>query len=307
VQVGGEMILLLGSSGYVGTEFKKQLEKKELKYITLSHKVVLDEVFLRDFLIYNNIKFVINAAGYIGKPNVDACELQKEETFEGNVLFPLILQRACDDVAVLGHVSSGCIYNEEDPMNPKKDYTEDYLPNFDFMSGNSSFYSGTKSLAETMLLGKRSAVPYVPKDLYIWRLRIPFDSVPNQRCLITKLRHFDKILKCKNSISRLSDFVRCCIESFEKKIPFGVYNVVNGGFVTYSDLIDRIDKLYYYTNIFERTFLDIEEFNKLVNTPRSNCVLSNKKLLESGVHIDEVDVALDKVFEERKIFTQDCA
>ena len=59
MQVGEEMILLLGSSGYVGTEFKKQLEKKELKYITLSHRVVLDEVFLRDFLIYNNIKLLI--------------------------------------------------------------------------------------------------------------------------------------------------------------------------------------------------------------------------------------------------------
>ena len=131
--------------------------------------------------------------------------------------------------------------------------------------------------------------------------------MPNQRCLITKLRHFDKILKCKNSISRLSDFVRCCIESFEKKIPFGVYNVVNGGFVTYSDLIDRIDKLYYYTNIFERKFLDIEEFNKLVNTPRSNCVLSNKKLLDSGVYIDDVDVALDKVFKERQMYADDHA
>tara|TARA_Y100000034_G_C6901995_1_gene417424 strand:- start:123 stop:1037 length:915 start_codon:yes stop_codon:yes gene_type:complete len=304
------MILLLGSSGYVGTEFKKQLERKQLQYFTLPYKKCYDELFVRNFLIHNNIKFVINSAGYLGKPNVDACEMQKEKTFEGNVLFPLRLQRACDGISILGHVSSGCIYNELDPMNPKEEYTEKSIPNFDFLSGNSSFYSGTKSLAETMLMSKRFEHEYLklaPKDLYIWRLRIPFDSISNKRCLITKLRFFNKILKCKNSVTRLSDFVRCCIESLIKKIPFGIYNIVNGGVVDYLDLSNRIDNLYHYTNILKKEFIDIEEFNKLVNTPRSNCVLSNKKLLQAGIHIDDVDIALDKVFEERKIFAQDCA
>ena len=92
------MILLLGSSGYVGTEFMRQLDS----YVTIKHTDIVDENFLREFIRDNEIELVINCAGYVGKPNVDACETQREETFDGNVLFPLMVQRACSGIATLG-------------------------------------------------------------------------------------------------------------------------------------------------------------------------------------------------------------
>ena len=56
-------------------------------------------------------EFLINAAGYTGKPNVDACELHKTECLFGNAVFPGLVAQACNEAGVpWGHVSSGCIY-----------------------------------------------------------------------------------------------------------------------------------------------------------------------------------------------------
>lgn len=52
-----------------------------------------------------------NAAGSTGKPNVDACELQRAETMMGNVILPQVIPDACAAAGVpWGQVSSGCIY-----------------------------------------------------------------------------------------------------------------------------------------------------------------------------------------------------
>ena len=55
--------------------------------------------------------FLINAAGYTGKPNVDACEIHRADTLQGNTIFPVMVAHACAAQGVpFGHVSSGCIY-----------------------------------------------------------------------------------------------------------------------------------------------------------------------------------------------------
>jgi putative intracellular protease/amidase len=55
--------------------------------------------------------FVINAAGYTGKPNVDACELHKTDCLQGNAVLPGLIAQACEQAGVpWGHVSSGCIF-----------------------------------------------------------------------------------------------------------------------------------------------------------------------------------------------------
>ncbi len=40
-------------------------------------------------------EFLINAAGYTGKPNVDACENHQADTLQGNTLFPAAVAHAC--------------------------------------------------------------------------------------------------------------------------------------------------------------------------------------------------------------------
>ena len=65
-----------------------------------------------NYLRANQPEFVINAAGYTGKPNVDACEIAQADTLAGNTLLPQTIAHACAAAGIpWGHVSSGCIFS----------------------------------------------------------------------------------------------------------------------------------------------------------------------------------------------------
>ena len=70
------MILLLGGTGYIGQAFAQELTRRKQSFITLSRRDVDYTRFDRliEFLRERKPAFVVNAAGYTGKPNVDACE-----------------------------------------------------------------------------------------------------------------------------------------------------------------------------------------------------------------------------------------
>jgi len=108
------MILLLGATGYIGQEFARVLTQRKKEFMALSRNQ-LDYTRFDDllrFLKTNKPAFVVNAAGYTGKPNVDACELHKADTLQGNTLFPQTVAQACSMAGIpWGHVSSGCIYS----------------------------------------------------------------------------------------------------------------------------------------------------------------------------------------------------
>src|ERR1019366_2724784 len=125
------MILLLGATGYIGEAFARELKRRNEKFISLSRKEVDYTRFdlLLEFLRAKKPAFVVNAAGYTGKPNVDACELDKAGTLLGNALLPQTIAHACFAANVpWGHVSSGCIFagakiSEGGQMRTEKDMT----------------------------------------------------------------------------------------------------------------------------------------------------------------------------------------
>src|SRR5437868_545747 len=108
------MIVLLGGTGYVGEAFAAALKRRQWPFILLRRKefdYASFPLFL-DYLQRTKPAFVINCAGYTGKPNVDACELAKADTLQGNTLFPINLAHACSLTKTpWGHVSSGCIFS----------------------------------------------------------------------------------------------------------------------------------------------------------------------------------------------------
>ena len=108
------MITLLGSTGYIGQAFAAELKRRQLPFDALSRSRLDYTNFevLLGYLRRTQPEFVINAAGYTGKPNVDACELARADTLQGNTLFPAMLAHACAAAGIpWGHVSSGCIYS----------------------------------------------------------------------------------------------------------------------------------------------------------------------------------------------------
>ena len=280
------MIILFGSTGYIGSEFKRQLEQKQIEFKCwndTANTTFYDLEKWYEDAGYPVIDAVINAAGYTGKPNVDACELAKEDTIHGNIVWPQILTDWCmlNDIT-LGHVSSGCIYSGR--RLDGEPFTEEDEPNFSFKQNNCSFYSGTKSIAEKI-------VSKWNKN-YIWRLRIPFEEYNNPRNYISKMLKYDKLLQAENSISNKQEFVSACIQTFVNKVPFGIYNVTNTGYITTDFLVEKLK----VTIAKDRNFTLIDEetlYKNYAKTPRSNCVMSNSKLLETGITMKTVEESID--------------
>ncbi|MEX2606143.1 MAG: sugar nucleotide-binding protein [Kiritimatiellia bacterium] len=281
------MILLLGGSGYVGGAYHSFLESNGCETVSLSRAEVDygDTPTLLRFLREHKPEFLVNCAGYTGKPNVDACESDKTNCLFGNGVLPGRIAEACAEAGVpWGHVSSGCIYT-----GAKADgsgFTEEDPPNFSFRQDNCSYYSGTKALGEEILDGC--------DNVYIWRLRIPFNHLDSPRNYISKLMRYDKVLDATNSISHLDEFVASCHACWEKKVPFGIYNLTNPGEITARQVIDQIKKHGLSDKDFQ--FFDDERdfMQKAAIAPRSNCVLDSRKLAGVGIHMTPVLEALDR-------------
>lgn len=307
------IILLLGGSGYVGQAFAREISRRQWRVrsvrraeLNYSHFGVLASA-LRDL----KPDFVVNCAGFTGKPNVDACETQQADTLLGNVTLPLTIAHACEANGVpWGHVSSGCIYAgarirqldgrlivEKDLTRPDLrpiveheperilGFTEQCIPNFSFRSPPCSFYSGSKALGEESLAGAAAT--------YLWRLRIPFDERDNARNYLSKVQRYSKVYDNANSISHLADFARCCLDLWERRAPHGVYNVTNPGYTTTRRVVELIQQYLRPNKSFEFWANDEEFYRVAAKTPRSNCVMDCTKLLAAGVKIRTVEEALE--------------
>ena len=229
------MIYLLGGSGYVGNAYKRYLKRKGIVFRSLSRAEVdyTNVTTLSAALRAQKPEFLINAAGYTGKPNVDACEVHKSDCLAGNAVLPGIIAQACDAADVpWGHVSSGCIYTGCRPDG--SGFTEADPPNFSFRQDNCSFYSGSKALGEEILNAY--------SNIYIWRVRIPFDQFEHPRNYLTKLIRYKRLLDATNSISELQEFVEASLLCWQKRVPFGIYNMTNPGAVTTREVVGLIRK-----------------------------------------------------------------
>ena len=281
------MIYLLGGSGYVGQAYQAYFKRKGMSFRNLRRAEVdyTNPKILRNAIERDRPEFLVNAAGYTGKPNVDACELHKAECLLGNAVLPGIVAGACEAAGVpWGHVSSGCIYSGDGPG--ANGFTELDPPNFTFRANHCSFYSGTKGLGEEVLAGR--------PDLFVWRLRRPFDGVENPRNYLTKLMRYKTLLEATNSISELDEFVEATMACWEKRVPFGTYNVTNPGKVTTHEVVELIRRSGVCNKEFS-FFSDEAEFMKAAaKTPRSNCVLDPSKLAKAGISLTPVLEAIER-------------
>ena len=313
------MIFLLGATGYIGEAFARDLERRQWPFEKLSRKR-LD--YTRFEVLYKHLKerrpeFVVNTAGYTGKPNVDACEVAKADTLQGNTLLAQTIAQACAAADVpWGHVSSGCIYSgakvsvdgklraEKDLTRPDlktlvakqpdaiRGFTELDTPNFTFRDPPCSFYSGTKALGEEAISGVGRS--------YIWRLRIPFDEYDGARNYLSKVQRYPKVYDNVNSISHRADYARACLDLWERKAAFGIYNVTNPGWVTTRTVITMIERILKPARKFEFWESDEEFYKVAAKTPRSNCVMDVTKLQAAGVKIRPVMEALEESLQSWK-------
>jgi dTDP-4-dehydrorhamnose reductase len=311
------MILLLGASGYVGQQFVRELTRRRQPFFDRSRAQLDYTRFepLLAFLREQRPEFVVNCAGYTGKPNVDACEDHRADTLAGNTLLPHTIAHACAAAGIpWGHVSSGCIYSgakvrldggwrvERDLARPDlrrivetqpdaiQGFTESDEPNFSFRRPPCSFYSGTKALAEEVIADVGQS--------YLWRLRIPFDEADGPRNYLSKVQRYARVYDNVNSVSHLGEFASACLDLWERRAPFGTYNVTNPGFVTTRQVIRLIEQILKPDRTFTFWESDEEFYKVAAKTPRSNCVLDCSKLLATGVKMRPVTEAIEASLRE---------
>ena len=305
------MVLLLGASGFIGQAFAKELCQRNCSFIPLTREALdyaqLDLLF--EYIRKTKPAFVINAAGYPGTPNVDACELAREQTLYANTLLPQTIARVCLMRNIpWGHVSSGSIYHgakvlEHGEMLIERDlgrpelrklfethpekicgFTELDEPNFCFLCPPCNFYSGTKALAEQAIKEVGSS--------YVWRISIPFNAQDHPRNFLSTIQRYPKVYDTLTSAAHLEDSVRACLDLWESHAPFGVYNVANPGAVTNRQVVELIAGILKPNRQFEFWRNDEEFYRFGASAPRSHCILDVSKLLAAGVKMRPVTEAL---------------
>jgi dTDP-4-dehydrorhamnose reductase len=301
------MIYILGT-GYVAQAYAKYFLINSIPHRLISRKEVLytNPINLAAFLNTAKPTLLINAAGFTGQPNVDACEDHKLACLYGNAIMPGFIGELCQSMNIPWiHVSSGCIFDgakrvrnetirpidrqnnpllRDVPDRPIIDgpYTEEDTPNFTFRDRVCSYYSGSKAMGEELLQKYN--------NVYICRLRIPFNNENGPRNYLTKLATYDKLISVSNSVSHIDEYIRATYALWDKKAPFGTYNVTNPGIVSARDVVEKLIKAGIRKS--EPTWITIPDFNQMVRTPRSNCLLDSTKVT-SITPLTEANQAID--------------
>jgi len=245
---------LIFGAGWIGTKFHQQIPQSVLSKVDITDQKAIEEEI-------NRVQpdCIINCAGKTGRPNIDSCEKEPQETLRVNLAGPILLATEAHkrDIHFV-HMSSGCIYTGD---NGGKGFSEDSPPNF-----LGSVYSRSKALAESAL-----------RDFNALQLRIrmPISSEPGPRNLVTKLVNYRQVIRAPNSITILEDFFPCALKLISEK-KTGVFNIVNEG-IEYHDELLELYKTIVDSN-FRYEVIPFETLKEKLNAPRSNCILNTEKL-----------------------------
>lgn len=268
---------------------------------------------------------VLNAAGVTGRPNVDWCEDNKQETIRANVLGTLTVADICAQKGVYHLLyATGCIfeYDDQHPMGGPG-FTEEDQPNF-----HASFYSHTKAVVEDLLrhypttctlrvrmpisddLSHRNFVTKVRRrsgrtifpSLHLSSLSRfpPLTRSPSPPLFPTQIVKYDRVVNIPNSMTTLTDMLPVSLIMAERRLT-GIYNFCNPGAISHNEVLDLykkyIDPSYTYTNF------SIEEQAKILKAGRSNNTMSHDKLAAAlpDVTIPEIHVAMEGVFQRMRV------
>ena len=277
------MRLLVIGGGYIGGAFIERIRLLgyERPYYLTHNELVKP---LDAALNWEKFDAVINCAAYIKDGRADACEENKADTLLGNLVLPARVADVCasNNVPLL-HVSTACMYNGS---KDGRGWTEKDAPQLSWRArSDCGTYVASKQLAEEAV---SSAC-----DAWIARVRLPFDNIDNPRNYLSKIRNYDKVYDNVNSLAHRGEFVNACLKMIKNRVPFGTYNVLNKGAIWAHDICDMMNRIPKLSKQF--VYWDEEEFmSKVAKTPKSNCTLSVKKLLDTGIQMRHVGEAVEE-------------
>jgi 3,5-epimerase/4-reductase len=303
------MILVLGAESYIGRIFCAELRRRGRDFGLPPAGDYCDFNSLFNCIRKAKPEFVINATGCAGV-EADVNEPAREEVLRANTILPRYIAQVCLMTNTpWGHTSSCAIYSgakivvstgvvvgKKIPRasllqmiaeSPEKirGFTESDEPNFSFRAPPCNFFSGTAALAEEAIHG-------IGRN-YIWRLGQPFNERDEPGNFLRQIQQAGKIYEGVHAYSHTDDFVRGCLDLWERGAPYGIYNVANPGLVTTAQIVQIISNILNPPRSFEFWHDDLELYNHGNRVLRSNCVLDVSKLLATGVAMRPVTEALE--------------
>jgi len=275
-----------GKTGWIGQKIVAFLKEQNQIVFSAESRLENREEVERE-LIKIQPDYVINAAGITGKPNVDWCEDNKQQTIRTNIIGTLNLVDLAylHDIHVT-NIGTGCIYqyDAQHPMGSGIGFTEEDQPNFE-----GSFYSKTKVVLEKLLNN-------YPNILNL-RLRMPISSDLHPRNFVTKITKYQKVVNIPNSMSILDDLLPVAIEMTLRKMK-GNYNFTNPGTISHNEILALYKK--YVDPSFTWINFTLEEQAKILKAPRSNNELDVTKLLSEFPNIPSIHESIERVFQKIK-------
>ena len=183
---------------------------------------------------------VLNAAGVTGRPNVDWCESNKQETLRTNVLGTLTVADICQTKNI-HHLlyATGCIFEYDEAHKiGGKGFTEEDEANF-----HGSFYSHTKALCEDMLKNYTTTCTL--------RVRMPISDDLSPRNFLTKIIKYDRVVDIPNSMTCLTELLPISLTMSERNLT-GIYNFCNPGAISHNECLElykkHVDPSYEWNN-----------------------------------------------------------
>ena len=291
-----EKILIYGSNGWIGSQFKKFL-RENTKYIIIDGLVRLDNMEelgkeIKEVLPSHIIGFTGRTHGKIGDKVYSTIDYLEEEgklvdNIRDNLQGPLNLSIISKKMGIhYTYLGTGCIF-EYDLGHPfgkeVNGFTEECKPNF-----FGSSYSIVKGFTDKLLHNFEESVLNL-------RIRMPITEDNNPRNFISKITKYSKICSIPNSMTVLPDFYPIILDLMEKDFK-GTLNLTNPGLISHNEMLEM------YKEIVDKDFtwenFSIEEQDTILASKRSNNFLDTSKLEEMYPEVLGIKYSVRKILLE---------
>lgn len=272
-------ILILGN-GYLGNRCAQIWGNEAI----LSDKFIKTENDVLELLDQYKPDAVLNAAGIVGKPNVDWCETHQIETIDGNTILPIIIAKACQQRNVyLLHMGTGCVFYGEMPR-PEGWKESDF-------ANPEAVYTRSKYAADLVL----TTLP----NIGIARIRMPIDYIPSPANLIDKLVSFEKIIDVENSVTVIEDMINAFYQLLQKK-AVGIFHVANPGTIKHKEIIQMYEEIVDPNH--KNEWIAESDLVKLglAKKKRSNNFLQSDNLIALGIKMRPIKEAMRDTLQKYK-------
>ena len=263
-------ILIIGK-GYLGNRCHESWDDS-----ILTDKIIENVQDVVDLIEEYKPDCILNAAGIVGKPNVDWCETNQLETIKGNTILPIIIAEACQKKNIyLLHIGTGCIFYGDSPKEggwQENDYANPI-----------AVYTRSKYAADLVLSSL--------DNIGLGRIRMPIDSKPHPANLIDKLIAYKQIVDVENSVTIVEDMINAFYKLLEKRSN-GIFHVVNPGSIRHKEIIEMYHEL--VDDKHSNEWITAEELveSGLAHKKRSNNIMKSENLNKLGIKMRPIKEAL---------------